>query len=213
MNISRFIHSFKDIFFYKVLEFNLTDCKSVLDVGCGSNSPLRFVRKTFYSEGVDIYKPSIDKTKKSNIHDKYVVGDIRKLSKIYEPKSFDAVMAIDVIEHLEKEEGFALLKKMERIARKKIIILTPNGFLDQGHYGDNVYQDHKSGWSAKDLQKLGFKVYGLRSFKEIRGEFTTIKYKPWILWGFIAFITEPLLYFFPNFSFHLFAVKSIYNEK
>lgn len=213
MDFRGFVASFKDVFFYKMLERSILTSASVLDVGCGSNSPIRTVKKTSYREGIDIYKESLEESKKNKIHDKYVHGDIQKLNEYYKPKSFDVVVALDVIEHLEKRHALRLIKDMETIARKKIIILTPNGFCDQGHYGNNPYQDHKSGWSKKDLGELGYKVYGLRSLRYLRGEFATIKFKPWLLWGFIAFITEPLLYYFPSFSYHLFAVKTLIDEK
>lgn len=212
MNFKQFVYTFNDAFYYKILEVNLAGCASVLDVGCGSNSPLRYVKKIFYSEGIDIYKPSIDKAKKSKIHDTYKIGDIIELDKYYKPKSFDTVIALDVIEHLEKRVALQLLEKMKTIAQKKIIVLTPNGFYHQGHFENNPYQVHKSAWFTQDLEKLGYRVYGLRGFKKIRGELARIKYKPWILWGFIAFITEPILYYFPNLSYHLFAIKTLNNE-
>lgn len=207
MDLRRLAVNVKDVFFYKVLELNLSDCNSVLDVGCGDNSPLRKVKKTFYSEGIDIYRASIIKSKKNKIHDKYIIGNIENIDKYYKNKSFDAVISMDVIEHFEKNDALKLLKKMEKVARKKLIILTPNGFLDQGHYEDNPYQDHKSGWLVKDLRTLGYTTYGLRSFKFLRGAFASIRFRPWLFWGFIAFITEPILYYFPKFSFHIFAIK------
>lgn len=212
MDLRRLVVNVKDIFFYKMLEVGLSDCSSVLDVGCGSNSPIRAVKKTFYSEGIDIHKPSIMESEKKKIHDKYIVGNIQDIDKYYKKKSFDAVISMDVIEHFEKNDALKLLKKMEKIARKKVIILTPNGFLNQGHYENNPYQDHKSGWLVKDLRYLGYKVYGLRSFKFLRGAFASIRFKPWLFWGFLAFITEPILYYFPEFSFHIFAVKRFPNE-
>lgn len=213
MNLRILFMNFGDIFFHKLLEVKLAGCNSVLDIGCGFNSPIRSVKKAFYSEGIDIHKPSVIQSKKSKIHSKYIIGNIRNLTKYYKYKSFDGVIAIDVIEHFEKKDALALLKTMEKIARKKIIILTPNGFVGQGHHDDNPYQVHKSGWCKKDLISLGYKVYGLRGLKYIRKELATLKYKPWIIWGFIAFITEPLLYYFPNISFDLFAVKRIGNAK
>lgn len=212
MNLRKLVVNVRDIFFYKVLELSLSGCNSVLDVGCGNNSPLRRVRKTFHSEGIDVYRLSIIESKKNKIHDKYVIDNIENIDKYYKNRSFDAVIAMDVIEHFEKNDALKLLKKMEKIARKKIIILTPNGFLKQGHYEDNPYQDHRSGWLAKDLRLLGYKVYGLRSFKFLRGEFTSIHIRPWLFWGIIAFITEPLLYYFPEFSFHIFAIKILPNK-
>jgi len=208
MNLRERFFIVGDTFFRKLLYSQLSDCNSILDVGCGSNSVIGTFPKTFYSEGIDIYKESIIISKGKKIHDKYIVGDIVKIDKYFKKNLFDAVIAIDVIEHLEKRDARMLIKKMEKIARKKIIILTPNGFTHQGNHENNPYQKHKSGWHKKDLEKEGYAVYGLRSFRFLRGELAMIKLKPWIFWGFIAFITEPLLYYFPDFSFDLFAVKN-----
>lgn len=207
MEIRKHVVDIRDVFFYKMLEMSLSGCASVLDLGCGDNSPIRAIRKTFYSEGMDIHKSSISKSRKRKVHDKYLVGNIANVDKYYKNQSFDAVIALDVIEHFTKKEAVDFIKKIEKIARKKIIILTPNGFLDHGHYDNNPYQDHKSGWGVGDLRTLGYRVFGLRSFKFIRGGFASIRLKPWLIWALLAFATEPILFFFPKLSFHIFAVK------
>ncbi len=201
------VNNYKDIFYYKTLEGELKGCSSVLDVACGSDSPLSRVKKTFLSHGIDVHKPSILKSKNKKIHDEYTLGNISKLSAHFKTKSFDAVIALDVIEHFPKKESYKLIKELEKIARKKVILLTPNGFYPQDGYDSNPYQIHKSGWGAKDLRKLGYKLYGLRGIKYLRGDYATIKYKPWILWGVLAFVSEPLLHFSPTLSYDLFAVK------
>src|SRR5216683_8144954 len=78
-----------------MLESSLQDCDSVLDVGCGNASPLRFIAKKMFRVGVDGYKPAIQISKKSKIHDKYEQLDIRKLLKKFGKKKFDAVIALD----------------------------------------------------------------------------------------------------------------------
>lgn len=209
MNVKNFVINFRNRFFYKLLEVYLSDCNSVLDVGCGFNSAIGRVRKTFYSEGIDIYKPSIDISKKNKIHDNYKLGNIKTLEKYYKQKSFDAVIALDVVEHLDKKDAIELMEKMEKIARKKVIILTPNGFFHHARCNDeNIYQQHRSGWYPNDYKKRGYKVYGLWGLKAIRSEDAAIKYKPKILWSFVVFITEPILYYFPNVSFDIFAIKT-----
>lgn len=209
MKFKEYIRRYQDIFYFKSIERLLKDCSSVLDVGCGADSPLRRVKKTFKSEGVDLFKKSIEKSKKQGIHDSYKLCDIRKLGKVYKNKSFDGVVALDVIEHLEKKESMKLIKNMEKIARKKVILLTPNGFYHQDAYDSNPYQVHVSEWKLEDLKKLGYKVYGLRGLKYLRGEYATIKYKPWFFWGLVVFLSELPLFFFPKASYHLFAVKDI----
>lgn len=198
-----------DLFYYKTLEQALSNIESVLDVGCGGNSPLSRIKKKFYSVGVDIFRPSIKKSKRVKIHDEYKLGNILKINAFFKPKSFDAVIALDVIEHLEKKDGLKLLKDMESIAKKKVIVLTPYGFTKQNPYEDNPHQVHKSGWAISDFQKLGYKVYGMRGLRFIRGECATIKYKPWFFWGTISMLSQFFVYFFPKLAYQLFAVKEI----
>lgn len=198
-----------DFFYYQSLEKNLKNVNSVLDVGCGSSSPLGKIKKTFRSVGVDIFEPSIKKSKKIKIHDDYKLGDIKKINSFFKPKSFDAVVALDIIEHLTRKEGLDLLEKMEKIAKKKIIVLTPFGFTDQDPYDNNPFQIHKSGWTVADFEKKGYKVFGMRGLRFIRGECATIKYKPWFFWGMISVFSEVFTYFFPKYSYQLLAVKEI----
>lgn len=211
MSIHNKLVQIGDFFYYKILEKELVDMKSVLDVGCGGNSPLSRIKKKFYSVGVDIFRPSIKKSKRVKIHDEYKLGNILKINAFFKPKSFDAVIALDVIEHLEKKDGLKLLKDMESIAKKKVIVLTPYGFTKQNPYEDNPHQVHKSGWAISDFQKLGYKVYGMRGFRFIRGEYATIKYKPWFFWGAVAVLSQFLAYFFPQWAYQLLAIK--YLEK
>ncbi len=213
MSIKQFFLKFQNIFFYKILENALSNYDSVLDVGCGYSSPIGAINKTFKSEGIDIYKKTIVESKKKKNHDKYTMGDIRNLSKLYRKESFDACVSIDVIEHFKKKDAFKLIRDMENIARKKVIILTPNGFLEQHDYDGNPHQEHKSGWSKSDLEKLGYSVYGLRGLKYLRDDHAGIKFKPWIFWGFFVFISEILFYPFPSLSFDLYAVKDLTKKK
>jgi 2-polyprenyl-3-methyl-5-hydroxy-6-metoxy-1,4-benzoquinol methylase len=213
MNIKGVVRGFQDSFFYFILSHQLNDSETVLDVACGSDSPLGKIKRSFKSEGIDIFEKSIKESKNKKIHYSYKTGDILKLNTFYKEKSFDSVVCLDVIEHFTKKDALKLISMMEKIAKKKVIILTPNGFYHQDHLDDNPHQEHKSGWFRKDLERLGYSVRGLRGIKNLRGECATIKYRPWIFWGMIAFISEPLLYFFPSISYHLFAVKEIQNEE
>lgn len=200
---------YRDIFYFWTLGHTLKDCKTVLDVGCGERSPLLYVKKTFRSVGIDIYKPTLAKSKKNKIHDSYVAGDIAHLDRYFKPKSFDAIIALDVVEHLPKKQSLKMIEQMEKIAKKKVIILTPNDFYHQKSLGGNPYQEHKSGWSVNDFISRGYSVSGLRGLKYLRKDFATIRYKPWFVWAPISFITEPMFSYFPTLSYHLFAVKSL----
>lgn len=185
-------------------------CKSVLDVGCGQNSNLSFFKnKITYSVGIDIHKGDLEKSKKRKIHSKYILDDALNIDKHFKPGSFDCVMAIGLIEHMEKRKALLLIKKMETIAKKIVIIGTPNGFLHQDEYGGNPYQVHKSGFRPKDFFEKGYGVIGMDGPKFLRDENASLKFKPVIFFAVLANILDPLLRLFPQWTLNLIAYKKL----
>jgi len=96
---------------------------------------------------------------------------------------------------------------MEKIAKKKIILFTPNGFLYQGKYDNNDYQIHKSGWSLNEMKKMGYKVFGMSGYKGFRSEHAKIKYKPNFLWKIISDFSQIFVKNNPKYSFQLLGIK------
>ena len=152
-------------YYLKLFGNELKKCNSVLDLGCGFKSPIMNFPKTFYAVGVEIHKPYIKISKQKKIHDKYYHLDVLDAGRKFGPKSFDCVIALGVIEHLSKKEGFKLLEIMEKLARKSIIIFTPNDFLKSHKRHAQKGYDHKSGWKAEEFKKLGYTVYGVNGLK------------------------------------------------
>ncbi|MBU1046015.1 class I SAM-dependent methyltransferase [Patescibacteria group bacterium] len=187
--------------YWRKLRGELKNAGSVLDLGCGGNSPLRHIKYGNYSVGVDAQEET------SKIHDRYIRADVLDIDKIFPKKSFDAVIALDLIEHLEKERGLALLHKMETIARKKIIIFTPNGFVEQNN--SDEFQKHRSGWSLGELKNAGFKCVGMSGLKSIKRDRGAVIQKPMLFWKIIKDLSQPFIYRLPSLAFHLFCVKDI----
>lgn len=177
---------------------------TVLDLACGYNSPLQYCDIAF-SVGVELFTPYLEESKKKGIHNEYIEADIKEV--YFKPKSFDVVLAIEVLEHLAKDEGYELIQKMEAWARKKVILKTPNSYLHQDTYDDNPLQRHLSGWSADELKKMGFKVYGMNGWRRLKGYKGAIKYRPQFLWLRISDISQWIAYYYPKMAFQLFAVK------
>lgn len=141
-----------------ILAQELSPTDTVLDIGCGPISPLR-LHKVKYSVGIDIWKPYIVEAKKKKTHNDLLLADCLKVN--FKPETFDVVLALDLIEHLDKDEGRYLIDRMKQWARKKVIISVPNGYT-KGHLADgNPFQKHRSGWSPAELQALGFCVKGI----------------------------------------------------
>jgi len=161
----------------------LVGCKSVLDVGCGPDSPLAlfgFERLV----GFEGYAPSVEAARRKGTHHDLVLGQVQDLEKHFRPGQFDGCIALDVIEHLTKSEGWQMLRAMEKIASRKIVILTPNGFLPQGHTDEADLQEHQSGWEAGELRGFGYSVAGVLGPKGLRGEYHKLKRGPeWFFGG------------------------------
>jgi len=139
--------------------------------------------------GLDGYPPALEEARRAGTHDDYVSGNVVELGKRFKPGQFDACIALDVIEHLPKETGWQMLAEMERIARRKVIILTPNGFLPQkSHDGD--LQEHLSGWTAPELRSKGYEVVGMYGVKSLRGEYHRIKNQPRIFWLGVSLLSH-----------------------
>ena len=193
------------------LEEAVGDCRSLLDVGCGTDSPIQGFSKKLFSVGVDAFEPSLQKSAARGIHNEYVKADVRELAQRFQPKSFDCVLASDVIEHLPKEMGDPFLATLESLARKRVLIFTPNGFLPQGEYDSNPWQVHVSGWTPEEMRKRGYRVIGLRGWKPLRKEYAAIRWPPKFLWLFVSSLTQRWVRDRPEKAFQLLCIKDLSN--
>jgi len=102
--------------------------ESILDIGGGSGRTFKRIRRLVpvsYAVELDIFEAYISQAKAQNAYDDYVLA--RASSLPFEDKSFDVIIALQLIEHMSKEEALIAIKEMERVARKKVIITTPRG--------------------------------------------------------------------------------------
>jgi 2-polyprenyl-3-methyl-5-hydroxy-6-metoxy-1,4-benzoquinol methylase len=170
-----------------VLRKVLNGCESVLDVGCGKSMNLRWLGVK-RSTGIDGYKPDLEEARRRSAHDEFVLGDVRELDRYFKPDQFDAVVAFDVIEHLNKEDSLRLMQTMEKIARCKVVFFTPNGFLPQHHLHNNDLQEHLSSWETAEMEQHGYRVIGMLGPKTLRGEFHNLKWRPKFFWGVVSML-------------------------
>jgi hypothetical protein len=171
----------------------IDETDAVLDLGCGNNSPLLNITCNFVL-GLDIYfyKSTVGSdaigTRSKEVRYYKKKCDLRYLGSSYDYKSFDVCCLIDVIEHFKKESGINLLKNSENIARKVVIVSTPNGYLEQ--HDNRPFFDHLSGWTVDEFKSLGYKVIGFGGLKCLRGKYNTLKYKPRFLWGLVSLLFD-----------------------
>ena len=116
---------------------------------------------------------------------------------------------MDVIEHLHEPDALALLADCERIARRRVVVFTPNGFLPQGDFRGNPHQVHVSGWSAERLRGLGFRVVGIHGWKPLRTSHARISWRPDWLWRRVSRLSQPLVAGRPELAFQLLCTKDV----
>jgi ubiquinone/menaquinone biosynthesis C-methylase UbiE len=132
---------------------------SVLDLGCGLGNPARLLVqkiKVNYLEGVDVFPGYLKKSKELGIYNKLVRNKVENIN--YPSKSFDIVLASQVVEHLTKPDALRLIQKMEKIAKRQVIIVTPIGECYHPDVDHNKYQLHKSNFVPNDFTKMGYKI-------------------------------------------------------
>ena len=195
--------------------------RSILDAGCGFGQPMNAInkRKKFFTVAIDLFLPAIWVCKNKGIYDAYILCDTRFLP--IRRKSFDVIFCLDVIEHLTKKNGLKLIEEFNKIARKKVIISTPVGFLYlmRGHK-ENPNDIHKSGWIPVQFEAMGFKVRGITGLKclsgaryggigsRFAGNDTMSKVKRYLIY-MLNYLSRPLAYFIPNKAFCMLCIKRV----
>ena len=176
----------------------MCECKNRIDVGAGKGALgyiLKHYQKTEHITAIEGYEPYSELCRKAG-YDRVCTLTLTKGTKLpFKNSQFDVVVCSELIEHLTKAEGSALIDEMKRVGRK-VIITTPNRFFANDVAIDgNSLLSHQSLWCTKELTARGFRVHGLEYFM-IFGK--CIKY--------ISFLLAPLAYRFPQFGNRLFAV-------
>jgi SAM-dependent methyltransferase len=138
---------------YEYVNTHLAPGKSVLDVGCGSCEGLRLlVSKARMAVGIDLdprlAQPDLDVR----------IVDITQIP----DKSFDVVVCIDVIEHIENDRVF--LKHLMRVARETIFLSTPNYSLSR-----NMHPYHVREYTPREFDGL---LEGVGHVKILGGSYT-----------------------------------------
>lgn len=133
--------------------------KNILDLGCGRGLPMELIRirhSKINSTGVDVYPSYIKECKMHGFYNQCLNQDLLKFK--YKKNNYDVVMALQVLEHVTKDQAWRMLSNMEKTAKRLVIISTPYGKTDYETDDGNVHQHHKSFFYPKEFEKRGYKT-------------------------------------------------------
>ena len=182
--------------------------KTILDVGCGQGKPMLLIKMRMNIKravGIDLFKPYIEEARKLKTHDRFIIQDVRKIN--FKPRSFDIVLSSHVIEHMPKKDALTLLDKMEKIAKKQIVIASPIGEMYHPAVDGNPLQIHLSAFTPGEFQKRGYKTvnYGWSWLLGEEGLVHRVRsdFIRKLLYAFNILAT-PIYYLFPSISDYVF---------
>jgi hypothetical protein len=155
----------KQLGFFNFVKEKIIHTDIVLDIGSGI-APMKFFEPKFchiimepFIEYVEILRY---RYRNSSKHIILNTTDTLEALKLFGDFSVDSIFLLDVVEHMEKDYGLKVIKELERIAKRQIIIFTPLGFDEQDcendekdswGLGGSKFQHHHSGWFPEDFDE------------------------------------------------------------
>jgi hypothetical protein len=123
--------------------------------------------------GIDIQTENIRRCDKHRIYDSLALARAETLP--FAPNSFDTILCVEVLEHLQKPEALTALRSFEIIATRCIVLTVPRSALDPSTGKDEraflklnsqdpevlewvEAETHKSCFSIAELRGLGFRI-------------------------------------------------------
>ena len=155
------------------IEAIIKETEVVIDIGCGIR-PMHYFRPKihFLVEPCPEYADILCRYYADNKGVLILRADALTALRQFSDNSVDSIFMLDVIEHMEKDDGLKVIIELERIAREQIVIFTPLGFMPQhSEPGDcdawglsgSSFQEHHSGWEPSDFPST-WSFYSCKEF-------------------------------------------------
>lgn len=139
----------------------VSESDRILDLGCGimasTGGPL-----TPRHLGVEAFWPAVKTCAENGAM--VLRTDITIFAAMMYPRTWDVVLLLDVLEHLEKDDAKYVLQVSESTATRLVIAFTPLGHVKQdpydewGHGKVNSWQKHKCGFTEEEFKERGYKT-------------------------------------------------------
>lgn len=136
--------------------------QSVLDVGMGSGKYGWLCREYLEMahghprlrlDGIEAFAPNITDLHRM-VYDEIYVGDALEIVPQLQ-RTYDVVLVIEMLEHLEPEQSTRLIKQLQAISRHVLISVPNRESPQQALYG-NEHEIHRHQFTRAELWRLGF---------------------------------------------------------
>lgn len=138
--------------------------KSLLDVGCGWGKygflsreylmGMYWDKNTVLIEAVEGYEKNINLLQREIYNNVYICNAMDFVK--YLKREYDLILIIDVFEHLSKEDGIKIIKKLREKTRNLLISIPRYVTVQKGYYDDDSkFEEHRAFWTRKMFKKFG----------------------------------------------------------
>lgn len=128
----------------------LLECDVVADIGAGVR-PMQWYKPKVHLcvEPSEVYSERLRKAG-------YEVIQVRAAEYLEDAEDVDQILMLDVIEHMDRNEGLLCLELAMRVPGvHQIVVYTPNGLRrqdrDEWNLGEHELQKHRSGFTEDDF--------------------------------------------------------------
>lgn len=139
---------------------------TLLDLGCEFGHAAEHIVRAWPAAavtGVDAHAETLAacRARRRDCYSRLIEADV--LGWLASAPRADVILAAELIEHLEAEEGARLVKLCLDRAKLGLVVTSPIGFAPQGAIYDNPWQVHRSGWTVSGLEALDLRLFDLRT--------------------------------------------------
>jgi tetratricopeptide (TPR) repeat protein len=100
-------------------------------------------------DGLELFEPYIQAHQRA-LYDHIYIADIREAARVLD--CYDLIIAGDVIEHLDKDDGKTVVRLLYEKAQKALLVNIPlGGGWEHGEVHGNPGERHRSQWECEDF--------------------------------------------------------------
>lgn len=145
--------------------------RSVLDVGVGHGKwgflareyleifpgKVAYGTRTIRVEGIEAHEPYLGPVHEQT-YDLIHRGEAAAVLPTLPDGAFDVVLLIDILEHMTREIGLAVLRDAQRVGRV-VIVSVPRDFKERDEFLGNRYEQHVTPWTRAELRAAGARAF------------------------------------------------------